>query len=145
MPYYFAYGSNMSSLRLRRRVGPLIDHGWAMLHDFAHLFDKRGADGTAKGNVVRRPGSVVHGVLYELEPSQLEKLDRYEGGYARIEIEVNLHAGRIFALTYTAHAAQRAEGLEPARSYLDHYLRGAEEHRLPGEYLERILGDLMPR
>lgn len=132
MIFYFAYGSNMSSPRLVQRVGPVRVLGRARLEGYRHSFSKRGNDGTAKGNVERAVGAAVQGVLYALEPAQLEHLRSFEGGYRQVEFEVLREDGeRVRAASFEALALVR--GLEPTPAYLEHYSAGMREHGLERE------------
>lgn len=139
MRLYFAYGSNMSSARLRRRVGEVDIVGIGTLHGYVHRFDKRGADGSAKGNIVVAPGQRVLGVLYRIDVRQLETLSVYEGGYRRVELRVHHHAGEVDAVSFAAIAP--VAGLAPAADYLRHYRRGLREHGMPDAYVREVLGD----
>ncbi len=138
MSCYFAYGSNMSSTRLTSRVGALRIVGVARLQGFQHRFNKRGNDGTAKGNVEVCADSSVVGVAYELEEAQLAILDAIEAGYRRDRLQVRLEAGGICeVLCY--RAVLLGDGLEPTHSYLEHYVVGAAEHGISRQYLRAIL------
>jgi hypothetical protein len=108
---------------------------------YCHRFNKRGADGSAKGNIVRLPGAVVHGVLYQLTPEQLQELAKYEGGYIRNELRV-LHrtgASLVQGVSFEAHASLVAPGLVPTEEYVAHYEAGMREHGLPPDYVRRVL------
>lgn len=137
---YFAYGSNMSRLRLEARIGSVVVLGGWRAEGFVHRFNKLGADGTAKGNIVPAPGSVVHGVLFGLLPPQLESLRRYEGGYLERPIGVVRGEEALRAITFVA-CAPRDELPPPSDEYLAHYRRGAAQHGLPKEYLATILDE----
>jgi len=91
---YFAYGSNLSSARLRARLEEVEVVGPAVLAEHRLALDKRGHDGSAKANVVRHPGERVWGVVYELATAHVEVLDRFEGGYERVGVEVH-HGQRV--------------------------------------------------
>lgn len=141
--FYFAYGSNMSKPRLERRIGTVHCHGRARLDDYCHRFSKRGRDGSAKGNVERAAGARVWGVLYELEPPQLEVLAGFETGYRAVDLSVTLDARSklaVRAASFEAIAAVR--GLEPTPEYLRHYLAGFHEHDLPASYRAALFADL---
>jgi gamma-glutamylcyclotransferase len=134
MPYYFAFGSNMLRVRLERRVGPVVDLGWATLVDHAHAFDKRGHCGTGKGNIDQAGGALVHGVLYRLDDRQLAALDGFEYGYRRLELPVLCRADEVSCAAATYVALERVAGLLPSDEYWDYYERGMREHDLPEEY-----------
>lgn len=130
---YFAYGSNMSSPRLRARVGGARPLGVARLADHALAFDKRGRDGTGKANVVGSPGRWTWGVVWSLSGPALDDLDRFEPGYRRMECPVHLTFGRVrTASTYLRIGAP--SDLAPAAWYVQHILAGAREHRLPAHW-----------
>ncbi len=127
--HYFAYGSNMSSRRLadRVRAQPL---GVAWVPGLRLAFNKPGADGTGKANLVCAAGDRAWGVVYRLSAPELARLDRFEPGYAR-GLEGVWLAGRgpVRAVLYRWLAA--TPELAPTPAYLTHLLEGAREHGLP--------------
>lgn len=138
MPLYFAYGSNMSTPRLERRIGCVRVLGRARLDGYRHRFSKHGNDGTAKGNVEPSSGTAVWGVLYALDDDQLARLELFESGYRRVRFEVELDRGeRLDAHSFEALAAVR--GLVPTDAYLAHYRAGMREHQLPADYQRELL------
>ena len=134
---YFAFGSNLSSTRLRARIGDVVVVGVATLPDHRHLFNKHGNDDTAKGNIEMAPGEVVIGVLYEITVAQLETLVAIESGYERVTVSVTRETATIDAVTF--RAVRLADHLAPTREYLDHYVHGVREHGIEEGYLEGIL------
>jgi gamma-glutamylcyclotransferase (GGCT)/AIG2-like uncharacterized protein YtfP len=142
---YFAYGSNMSSERLRLRVPSATTVGTASLRGYELRFRKRGRDGSAKCDAAARPGGEVHGVVYEIEPAGLEALDRFEPGYDRVEVEIVDRNGRALrAYTYLAQSGHVDDGLRPRLSYRAVVVAGAREHGLPEAYvagIEAIVAD----
>ena len=135
--YYFAYGSNMCRARLEARVGGVRDLGAAPLDDYIHRFTKPGGDGTAKGNIERRAGSRVLGVLYEITGTQLEVLATHEGGYRRMIVPVR----ELSVVTFTA-VAPGPQSIGPTDRYLSHYRRGIEEHGIGLDYFEALIAEL---
>jgi gamma-glutamylcyclotransferase len=81
---YFAYGSNMLTRRLtaRSRAPSAVARGVAAVSGFAVRFHKVGADGSGKCTLVEteEESAVAYGVLYELEDSDGDKLDRVRAG-----------------------------------------------------------------
>ena len=125
--------------RIEARIGNVVDSGWARLLDYAHEFNKRGDDGSARGNIAERRGAVVHGVLYQLAPHQKPALEKFEGGYHVRGVRV-LHAARVVeAITFVARTDMVASGLKPHEDYLSHYQLGMIEHKLPWRYREQII------
>jgi hypothetical protein len=140
VPLYFAYGSNLSSARLRARVGDLPIVGRAVLADFEHTFSKLGADGTGKGNVRPRLHDVVHGVLYDLSHAQLRTLAGFEGGYRRTDIDVRRLRPDAPVVAVTFIALDPGPAPPPSDAYIEHYARGIDEHGIPRTYARRVLG-----
>lgn len=141
---YFAYGSNMSSRRLRARVPSARVIGTATLgrhrlafHKFSHV------DFSAKCDACEseHTSDSVIGVLYRLHGSEKPALDRVEGlgiGYEEKRIRVRTDDGHVEAFMY---AATRIDPeIKPYHWYKEHVLRGAQEHALPNDYLLFING-----
>lgn len=140
--HYFAYGSNMSALRLQRRVPSALVLGTAVLPGHRLLFHKAGRDGSAKCDAaasVRRTDA-IHGVLYQLDPRHKPRLDEAEGlgrGYEQKMIDVQLADGSLTA-AFTYYATDIDATLRPYSWYLEHVMRGAREHGLPECYRSSI-------
>lgn len=139
---HFAYGSNMSVKRMKKRVPGAKAQGTAFLAEHQLKFHKVGRDESAKCDALYtgEAGDVVHGVLYELSEEDKEKLDKAEGlgmGYEIKEVTVVDSQGKeIQAFTY--YATKIDETLFPYHWYKNHVVRGAEEAGLPQKYLTRL-------
>jgi hypothetical protein len=135
---YFAYGSNMSRERLEARTETVVHRGHAVLREWSHSFTHLGRDGTGKGNIIETAGHEVHGVLYELSHEQFEILHYYEWGYDLVKVPVERQAcgSELTALTYTS--IDVLHDLQPKDEYVEHYLQGMRENRIPEHYLEFI-------
>ena len=139
---YFAYGSNMSTARIRRRLASATPV--AVAHLAAHVlkFHKRSVDGSAKCDIVptRDPNDVVFGVVFQILAREKPALDQYEylgKGYAEKSVAVVQSDGRTLAAT-TYYATHIDASLKPYHWYKEHVLRGAREHALPKEHIEAI-------
>lgn len=110
-------GANFSSVRS------------ALLKDYQLKFNKMSKEKEGEGfaNIVSSPGSVVEGVLYELEEEHLLILDKYENcpvSYRREIIEVVYENPRLLkAITYIANSDHISENLLPTHLYLGHLLK----------------------
>lgn len=139
---YFAYGSNMSSKRLRARTDSARPVGVYTLPAFALRFHKVGRDGSGKCDAFRTGDAAdrVVGVLYDLDPQDEGPLDRIEGlgwGYRKEQVEVEGPGGdRESAFTYCAIRIDAS--LRPYSWYLEHVLSGAREAKLPKDYVVEI-------
>ena len=81
---YFAYGSNMDVRQMAFRCPDAVILGSASLAAHAFLINTRGF-----ATVIPAANQVVHGVLWEISPTDDESLDRYEGvasGFYRKDI-----------------------------------------------------------
>ncbi len=136
---YFAYGSNLDIEQMRQRCPSSRPHVRGVLEnhriDFTHR-SRRWGGGAA--DVVAQAEESVWGALYSLERSELELLDRFEGGYERLEIQVHAEkSGPVHALTYTV----RIKGsFLPTREYLEKLLRWGEHWDFPEAYLSHLRG-----
>ena len=134
---YFAYGSNLDADQLSERCPSSRGLFRAKLQhhrlDFTH-FSSRWVGGAA--DVLPHSGSVVWGVLYELDEAELELLDRFEGGYDRIALWVEDDSGRSHrAVSYTV---REKHSFRPTETYLGKMLRWGEHWQLPRSYLDAL-------
>lgn len=137
---YFAYGSNMLTERIKARVPSAKNPTHLALHKFRLRFHKKSTDCSGKCNIVATEcdEDMVHGVLFEVEDAQISALDRAEGvgyGYRRDEITVSLNGKETKIFIYVAEKDAIGEALVPYRWYYDLVMAGAEQHRLPFDYV----------
>jgi AIG2-like family len=146
---YFAYGSNMDPEQMRRRCPGHKVLGRAFLPDYALCFPRRSpVRKCATAGITRADGEGVWGVLYELDAFDQTRLHVAEGyvpggpaGLNRhtvefVEVRGGPEGARLTAYTYLARPDK--SGALPSEDYLDHLLRGAEHHRLPQDYVEKL-------
>ena len=139
---YFAYGSNMSYLRLKERVPSAIRLEMAVLNNHQLRFHMSGIDGSGKcdsyqtNNIEDR----VIGALYEINESEKSILDQAESlgtGYNEKLVLVQSSSGQLFE-AFTYYAIKLDISLKPFSWYLNHVITGAKETKLPAEYLAYI-------
>ena len=150
---YFAYGSNLDPVQIAERCPGHRVVGLAVLPDHRLVFPRFSADwGGGVASVALAHGERVWGVLYELTDSDLASLDGYEGWraagdqhnhYDRETVMVELVRPddtsvprRLRVVTYVARISNPTA---PSRRYLETILRGARHHRLPEDYVERLV------
>jgi AIG2-like family len=138
MPLYFAYGSNMdlAAMSVRcprsRALGParLIGH---------RVFITR--DGYA--SVMREPGRLVWGLLWDLALTDVPALDHYEslgtGLYAKVIRPVITDRGPRRAMIYVGR--RREAGL-PKPGYVEGIVAAAAQAGLPDLYLRELQAGL---
>lgn len=138
---YFAYGSNMSSQRLRQRTPSAQALGTAYLGAYRLMWHKAGQDGSGKCDIVSTGDASdgVWGVLYAIAAHDKPRLDRAEGlgqGYDLKPVEVLAGAAPVRAWAYCATAIDAL--LRPFDWYLAYVRAGAAEHGLPPAYRQMI-------
>ncbi len=139
---YFAYGSNMSLLRLRQRAPSAARIGVFILEKHELRFHKLSDDGSGKCDAYHTNHSshVVMGALFDIDRGDKPALDAAEGlgnGYEQKWVQVKNHAGeRHDAFTY--YATHIDPALKPYSWYLNHVLVGAQETQVSALYLQAI-------
>ena len=137
---YFAYGSDMSTARLRERVPSCKALGIATLPDHALHFHKRSADKSGNCNAFASGNDIsVIGVLFSFDSAERAKLDEAAGvgnGYEHAIVTViNDKGHRRKVLTYLATPDCIDDSLKPYSWYKNFVLAGGREHGLPSEYI----------
>ncbi len=134
---YFAYGSNLDADQMRERCPGSAPLFRARLEnyrlDFTHL-SRRWRGGAA--DVLPQAGECVWGFVYHLDADDVPLLDRFEGGYERVALEVIDDDGVGHSvLSYTASTKQ---SLKPTQVYRDKLIRWGAHWQFPEEYLARL-------
>jgi len=132
---YFAYGSNMSSSRIQTRIHDVKSVGTGVLSNYTFTCDKASRDGSGKGNIHPKERCQVWGVIFEVPETVLAELDEIEGGYQRKIVQVETEDGTVEAVTYVS---DELTDEPPFDSYMENIIRGAQEHSLPKEYVDRL-------
>ena len=139
---YFAYGSNMLTERLRARCPSAEPIGTAYARGYKICFEKKSKkDKSGKATLMSRDSNSdkIHGLLFQINKSELGLLDRVEGkdsGYYRDDWfpVTSTENGNILSVPYIAEELVR--GLSPFDWYLALIVAGAMQHELPKEYIE---------
>jgi hypothetical protein len=132
---YFAYGSNMNEVQLRKRCPSSHFLCRAVLADHRFVITSRGY-----ASVTPHAGGKVHGVHIALTEPDERSLDRYEGVaegmYRRAWLEVVTEFGyAVPALLYIDDIG--GEG-PPKQGYLERILEGARRHALPADAIAEL-------
>ncbi|HIE16656.1 MAG TPA: gamma-glutamylcyclotransferase [Dehalococcoidia bacterium] len=118
-------------VKFSRREHAILE-GWRL--EFNKVASGKPKEGYA--NIVREKKGVVEGIIYEIQKTDLKRLDEHEGHlchYRRMPVRVRLDSGEeVEATTYVAQPWQTSSGLKPSRGYLGHLLEGRD--LLPPEY-----------
>lgn len=138
--FYFAYGSNLLGARLRARVPSARVETNAVLAGYRMAFNKRGADGSAKCNIVPAENvESVHGVVWRVDAAQKTALDAVEGPAYYTWWRILPAAGRSYPVfTYVARPGMTTSDRKPYDWYRAFVVAGAREHDLPPEYIDAL-------
>jgi len=133
---YFAFGSNMSSERMRARIASARSVGRGQLEGYRFVCNKTGRDGSAKANLMRALGDKVWGVVYQFERTELARLDAFEGGYQRVVLGVHTEVSVLACETYLSDRVTETQ--MSYDWYKRHMVDGAEEHGLPRAWVAML-------
>jgi len=140
----YAYGSNMLSARLKKRVSSCRVISTGMLRGHRILFNKRGDDGSAKVNAsyTGMENDIMQGVIYDIDPVEKPILDRIESlgcGYnEKYEWVITPENTRHYVQYYVAMEAWIDPDLAPFDWYKEYVVRGAIENNLQEEYIRKL-------
>ncbi len=140
----FAYGSNLSTQRMRSRVPSArpVSSGYVAHRQL--VFHKRSEDGSAKADAKSTAVSTdrVWGVVYRLLSEEKPSLDQHESlgvGYDHEEVNVVLKDGTLKAWMYVARHEAIDPTLLPYSWYLNYVIHGALEHQLPDCHIDYLM------
>ncbi|TKB09456.1 gamma-glutamylcyclotransferase [Desulforhopalus sp. IMCC35007] len=141
---YFAYGSNMSLLRMQKRVPSAKALGVYILAGHLLKFHKAGMDGSGKGDAyfTGLKTDSVFGVLYSMQYRDKSLLDDAEGlgyGYAEKKVQLKTRTGEK-ATGFLYYATTIDNTLHPFSWYIEHIVVGARAAALPEPYVDKICG-----
>jgi cation transport regulator ChaC len=146
MFYYFAYGSCMCPVDLKRSLGENTQEyvlGHATLPDYRlGFFQRSQLRNCGVLDVVRDRGSTVEGVLYQLPWRLSARLDEREKGYHHETIEVICH-GKHYGNVRTYSVIEKlTKEHAPNDWYCSVVLRGAVTCGLPEQYCWRLFNHM---
>ena len=137
MILYFAYGSNMSAVRMKQRLDWEAPRQSASLENYQLVFNQAGFNDPhwSPANIQPSTGELVEGIVYEVEEKDLKILDVYEKYYQRLGVDILSSNGTpVKAITYLSQNAR--EEKHPTRKYLNFLLEGKE--LLSPEYFDDL-------
>lgn len=135
---YFAFGSNMSSERFRERVGKYHRIFPAKLEGYEFVYNKKSVDGSAKANLLECAESQVHGVCYEIDKTDLQKLRKVEKGYDETKVLISSPQSKLEfkAITFISKSLTSEN---PTQEYKRIVLAGAKEWGIDRSYVRNYL------
>lgn len=137
---YFAYGSNLDLQQMRERCPLSRFAGAAVLENHRLSFGGFSARwGGPVATLIQRRGDMTMGALYRVDPSDIERLDRFEGAphvYRRARKVVHDEHGRR-RVAYVYVQTHEPEHRRPAPAYIKVIRRAYRELGLDLHALER--------
>lgn len=135
---YFAYGSNMERVQLKRLCpkAKFVDTAVLSDHELT-FFGNSPMWGGGIANIRERPGKQVEGVAWEISDTEQKVLDKYEDFpdlYLRKEIQVRTRPGKVIA-AFAYFMENPGRETPPSKRYKQLLISGAEEHGLSDEYI----------
>jgi gamma-glutamylcyclotransferase (GGCT)/AIG2-like uncharacterized protein YtfP len=131
---YFAYGTNISSQRMKERCKYFKKISLAKLFGYQFIFNQRGV-----ATVVKKPGSTVWGVLYDIDKDALNALDGFEGypvRYDRKKVEVRDKKDNTFnAIMYIDYRSQEGVARPEHKKII---LKCHQDDGFPEKYINDI-------
>jgi gamma-glutamylcyclotransferase (GGCT)/AIG2-like uncharacterized protein YtfP len=128
--FYFAYGSNLHHLQMKRRCKNSIFIKKINLKDFKLTFRNMYAD------IERKKNSIVQGALFEISKIDEKKLDVYED-YPIIYKKYYFTYYRQKIMTYTM--TKKTLFTFPSQRYLNIIKRGYKDCKIDKSYLKKAL------
>lgn len=131
--YYFAYGSNLNTTRLIKRIGDTFENvGFSKLNDYKFFINENGV-----ANIKKSIGDFVEGNIYKISLDDKHKLDGYEGVnkniYNRCNINCTYNNKTIKCFAYISHNVTLGK---PSKTYFNHIIKFSKFSKV---YLNRYL------
>jgi len=137
--YYYAYGSNMNEKRMTDRGVNFISKEKGTLEGYKFVVNKKSQKNPHIGfaNIIEDKDSKVEGVIYELNHTDIKKLDRFEG-YPRHYYRKIININNKECVVYIANMNWTTENeLPTSKDYKNHILEG--KTYLTNEYYNKLL------
>jgi len=133
---YFAYGSNLNMIQMKRRCPDSHPVAKVKLMDYKLVFNR-------VADIVEVDGEVVYGAVYEVSPRDVKKLDIYEGYprlYTKIFVRVKDDNGKVYeAFVYVMVNKGRGES---SKAYLNTIVEGYEDWGISLTHLNKAIEGL---
>lgn len=122
---------------LKERVPSANPVGRARLPNKRLVCNKKSTDCSGKANLTDRAGDAVWGVLYEIDPAELDNLDAVEGGYTRMTLDVITDQDSSVE-AYVYISSELTDDPRPYDWYKALMVKGARENALPASYVRYL-------
>lgn len=140
--FYFAYGSNMSTVQMYSRCPGAVREGVGWLDGYTLVFNRKGsyrAGGVASIEREAVANARVYGVVWRVSDQDMARLDQIEDpqAYHRETLAIDLEDGRTVACeTYISYP--QCGALIPDEEYLSLIIDSAMSSGLPDAYISKL-------
>ncbi|MCD8216707.1 MAG: gamma-glutamylcyclotransferase [Clostridiales bacterium] len=135
---YIAYGSNLNIRQMASRCPSASIYAQGTLDNWELLF--RGSPVNSHATIRKRHGCHVPVLVWNIEPADEKRLDRYEGYpayYYKKDIMVNISGRKKKAMVYIMNERFRAG--RPSPSYVETIMQGYKDNDFDQSYLNDVL------
>ena len=133
---YFAYGSNLNLIQMKKRCSDSIPVVKVKLKDYKLVFNR-------VADIEESEEDIVYGAIYKVSDRDIKKLDIYEGYprlYDRIDVEVEDDEGKTYAaFVYVMVVKGRGQ---PADSYYKVIKQGFKDWKIPMQSLVNAINQI---
>ncbi len=143
--YHFAYGSNMNINELKKYLNSDIKIiGVGYLDNYIFKYRKiKNRKLSAKGNIEKRRGSKVYGLVFEINGS-LEKLHKKEGIFNNtyqidfFNVKLLENKKKVMCFSYIMVKTAIDKIGKPSKNYKNNIVKTAVQHNFPLQYIKKL-------
>jgi len=137
--YYYAYGSNMDDKRMTERGVNFLSKEKGTLKGYKFIINKKSQKNQNLGfaNIIRDDNSEVEGIIYEVNPEDILKLDKFEGAPKHYRRETYTIDNKQCVIYIANNEWTSKNELEATYEYKNHILEGKEY--LSEKYYNKLL------
>lgn len=137
---YFAYGSNLNTEQMEKRIGTWSSSVRAYLEGYKLVFNVKSKRwGGFAANIQKSDRDKVYGVVYFLKKEQLDIMNGYEGSNSKLEkIDAIDEKGSIIHDVSVYWWDNGRPSQEPAESYKKTIMDGLVQHGFAKDIIEKV-------
>lgn len=135
---YVAYGSNLNLQQMGARCPSATICGTGVLNNWELVY--RGSKTNSHATIVRKLGSTIPVLLWEIQPIDEYRLDVYEGYphyYFKKNVMVNIDGKKRKAMVYIMDE-HKLPG-KPSKTYIETIRKGYKDNNFDMNYLAKTL------
>jgi hypothetical protein len=145
--WYFIYGSNLYEKQLISRLKSIdeiyLQKEKCSLDGYEFTYNKKSTDGSSKANIIKTENGIVEGIAILLLEKKLDEfIEKWEKGYLKTEVHIQAgNSGENSQFKFKAYTciSENITTVPPTDDYVDRIIAGANENKLPQEYIDNKL------